>query len=122
MIFPRFLAWKKIIAKIPNFSIVKETIKEYCEITTIHGIHFIADVKRTIFERISWLITFILSFAMCIFLILNIVDKTSRTPVIVTFADKPMPIFSVRFNLITYNYIICLTFNILLHYCIQKII
>lgn len=90
--------WKRLKAKIPSFPIVKEIIKEYCEITTIHGIHFIADVKRTIFERTSWFITFIFSFVMCIFFILNIIDKTSRTPIIVTFADKAMPIYDVRFK------------------------
>lgn len=80
----------------PNFPIAKETIKEYCEITTIHGIHFIADVKRTFCERISWLIAFMVSLIFCVVLILNVTNKSARTPVIVTFADKAMPVLNVR--------------------------
>lgn len=91
---------KKIVEKCLKFPILKSVYTEYCALTTIHGIHFFADVKRTIVERISWLIAFVASLVMCTILILNILDKSERTPVIVTFADKSMPIFYVCIILI----------------------
>lgn len=101
-IFPTNFSPKKLIEKFPKFPIVRSLITEYCKTTTVHGIHFIADAKRTIVERISWLIAFVVSLVMCTFLIKDVLDKSERTPVIVTFADKPMPTFYVT-NSIHYN-------------------
>lgn len=72
-----------------------EMLHEYSERTTLHGIRYIGDEKRSLLERIWWLIAFIVSILCCGALIRNIVDKLDRTPVMVTFADKSISTLDV---------------------------
>lgn len=89
----KFSITRKSTSRTTQFPIARKTIKEYCKTTSIHGIHFIADTQRSVFERIFWLIAFILSVTMCGILIKNVMNKSE--PVIVTFADRSLPIFYV---------------------------
>lgn len=78
-----------------------ELIDEFCFNSTIHGIKYMGDRKRHWVERVWWLLAFILSIAGCSRLIVHIWQRWDRSPVIVSFAEKPTPIWQIPFPAIT---------------------
>lgn len=80
-----------------NVSVAKEILHDYAERTTIHGIRYICDRNRSIFERVWWLIAAVTSILCCGYFITNIIDKLDRTPVMVSFADRSIPIINVSY-------------------------
>lgn len=77
---------------------LKNIVKEYASRTTVHGIRYINEDKFSAIERIWWAIVFILSVATCSVFIYHILEKWSRSPVIVTFASQPTAITEVNLN------------------------
>jgi amiloride-sensitive sodium channel len=57
--------------------------------------------KRHWSERAFWLAAFILAVYGCGNLIINIYNKWQQTPVIVSFAEKSTPVWSVPFPAVT---------------------
>lgn len=79
--------------------LTKKILQEYSRKTTIHGIQFIGDTYRPYCERLWWLLAFIFSLALCGMFIRNILDKLERTPVMVSFANKPVSVLQVSYML-----------------------
>ena len=40
---------------------LKNTIKEFCETTSVHGLSFIVNTKSSLIKRIAWFVIFLIS-------------------------------------------------------------
>ncbi|XP_053668364.1 pickpocket protein 28-like [Anopheles marshallii] len=74
---------------------------DYCANSTIHGFKYLVGDKRTAIERIWWIIVCLLSLFGCGNLIYSVYRKWDREPVVVTFAEKPAPVFTIPFPAVT---------------------
>jgi acid-sensing ion channel, other len=77
---------------------VKDLFVDYANHSTIHGISYIAEQGRSWFERIWWILVVCISVFGCGKLIL---DAWNISPIIISFTDKPMPIWQIPFPAIT---------------------
>ncbi|KAI8046473.1 pickpocket protein 28 [Drosophila gunungcola] len=77
------------------------TYHEYCENTSIHGVQYLGERERPKRERIFWLFVFLVSIYGCSTLILSAYTKWTETPVIVSFAEKSTPVWSIPFPAVT---------------------
>ncbi|XP_055382468.1 pickpocket protein 28-like [Condylostylus longicornis] len=90
-----------VIQKGKTKEFYKAMFAEYCECSTIHGVRYIGERRRSWIERVFWLIIFGISIYICVTLIQNIWKKWHSTPVIVSFADKSTPIWQIPMPTIT---------------------
>ncbi|KAL1488811.1 hypothetical protein ABEB36_014607 [Hypothenemus hampei] len=74
---------------------------EYSNNTGIHGFKYMGDQEMTIFERLWWLILFCISLYICINLIIQTYIKWDTSPVLVSFARSPTPVWQVPFPAVT---------------------
>uniref|UniRef100_A0A182MXN7 Pickpocket n=1 Tax=Anopheles dirus TaxID=7168 RepID=A0A182MXN7_9DIPT len=74
---------------------------DYCMNSTIHGFKYLVGNKRTTIERVWWVIVCLLSLYGCGRLIHSVYTKWDQNPVVVTFAEKPAPVFSIPFPAVT---------------------
>ncbi|XP_063916929.1 pickpocket protein 28-like isoform X2 [Zophobas morio] len=79
---------------------IKKYFKEYCNSTSIHGFRYFAE-ERTYFEKLWWLIVFIISLGVCVLSIYMVYRKWDDSPVIVSFANTGTPIYKIPFPAIT---------------------
>uniref|UniRef100_A0A6P7FZG4 Pickpocket protein 28-like n=1 Tax=Diabrotica virgifera virgifera TaxID=50390 RepID=A0A6P7FZG4_DIAVI len=84
----------------PFFKSVRNYFREYCNCTSIHGFRYFGE-KRTYFERGWWFIVFTVTLVACIISIREVYKKWLRAPVIVSFATKETPIYSIPFPAVT---------------------
>ncbi|KAJ3647269.1 hypothetical protein Zmor_024794 [Zophobas morio] len=82
------------------FKNVRTYFREYCNCTSIHGFQYFGE-KRTIFERIWWIIIFLICLIACISAIYGVYRKWEGSPVIVNFANQGTPIYQIPFPAIT---------------------
>uniref|UniRef100_A0A182FU38 Uncharacterized protein n=1 Tax=Anopheles albimanus TaxID=7167 RepID=A0A182FU38_ANOAL len=80
---------------------IKSLFLEYCSNSTVHGVKYFGCKRRTLFEKIWWIATFLLSVYGCSRLIQNIYRKWDQTPVIVSFAEKSTPVWQIPFPAVT---------------------
>uniref|UniRef100_A0A182QS19 Pickpocket n=1 Tax=Anopheles farauti TaxID=69004 RepID=A0A182QS19_9DIPT len=80
---------------------IKSLFLEYCSNSTVHGVKYFGCKRRTLFEKIWWIATFLLSVYGCGRLIQNIYRKWEQTPVIVSFAEKSTPVWQIPFPAVT---------------------
>lgn len=90
---------------------------EYCHNSTVHGMKYLGERRRTPIERVFWIITFALSLYFCGRLIWNIYVKWDTSPVIVSFAEKSTPVWQVRQKINTIS-----GKNIFIHMCLYLFI
>lgn len=74
---------------------------EFSGNSTVHGIKYLGERQRHWSERVFWIIVFFISVVGCSFMIWKIYDKWQTSPVIVSFAEKPTPIFHIPFPAVT---------------------
>lgn len=74
---------------------------EYCQNTSVHGLQYLGERKRTFVERIFWIIMMVVSLYFCGILIWNIYVKWDTSPVIVSFAEKSTPVWQIPFPAVT---------------------
>ncbi|KAL9702139.1 hypothetical protein quinque_005657 [Culex quinquefasciatus] len=79
----------------------KSLFLEYCSNSTIHGIKYFGCKRRTLYEKIWWIVVFLLSVYGCGRLIQNIYRKWDQTPVIVSFNEKSTPVWQIPFPAVT---------------------
>jgi acid-sensing ion channel, other len=77
---------------------VKDLFVDYADHSTIHGVGYIAEKGRSWFEKIWWIIVFCISVVCCGKLIF---DAWNIDPIIISFAEKPTPIWRIPFPAIT---------------------
>ncbi|XP_058456439.1 pickpocket protein 28-like [Malaya genurostris] len=75
--------------------------EEFCNNTSIHGVKYFVGSKRALIEKIWWIAVFLLSLYGCGRLIYTVYRKWEHEPVIVTFAQRPTPVFQIPFPAIT---------------------
>ncbi|XP_056647766.1 pickpocket protein 28-like [Diorhabda sublineata] len=73
---------------------------EYCDSTSIHGFKYLAE-KRSLGERLLWLIVITCALFSCGYMISKIYAKYNESPIIVSFATKESPIYTIPFPAIT---------------------
>ncbi|XP_017770444.1 PREDICTED: pickpocket protein 28-like [Nicrophorus vespilloides] len=76
-------------------------ITEFTENTSLHGVRYLGEKKRTVFEKICWTTIFAISLFLCIELILKTYQKWDNSPVIVSFAQSPTPVWQIPFPAVT---------------------
>ncbi|XP_026472958.1 pickpocket protein 28 isoform X2 [Ctenocephalides felis] len=76
-------------------------IREFCANTSIHGVKYLGERRRSTTERLWWIIVFIASLSMCGILIMKVWHKWDSSPVIVSFAEKTTPVWQVPFPAVT---------------------
>ncbi|XP_055844560.1 pickpocket protein 28-like isoform X2 [Episyrphus balteatus] len=84
-----------------NFQAFKNIVIEYFEESSIHGFKYIGERKRPFFDRIIWLFAVIISISLCYYLIGNIFNQRTKTPVLVTFNEKVTPVWDIPFPTVT---------------------
>ncbi|XP_053679170.1 pickpocket protein 28-like [Anopheles nili] len=79
----------------------RSLLVDYCANSTIHGFKYFVGAKRTTIERFWWVVVCLLSLYGCGSLIHSVYVKWDRDPVVVTFAEKPSPVFAIPFPAVT---------------------
>ncbi|XP_058837402.1 pickpocket protein 28-like [Topomyia yanbarensis] len=80
---------------------LKSLFLEYCSNSSVHGIKYFACKRRTIYEKIWWIVMFFISLYGCGRLIENVYNKWDQTPVIVSFSEKSTPVWQIPFPAVT---------------------
>ncbi|CAO1422206.1 unnamed protein product [Diamesa tonsa] len=78
-----------------------KTFSDYASRTSIHGIQYLGDVEGHWFEKVFWMIVFVISFSGCSFLIKETYDKWIESPVIVSFEERSTPVWKIPFPAVT---------------------
>ncbi|CAH1647309.1 unnamed protein product [Spodoptera littoralis] len=81
--------------------LVKELMLEYANNTTLHGLPYVTRSGLTRLEKVVWLIMFLASMFMCLFLISKVWLKWQTSPVIVTVSEQLVPVSMVPFPSVT---------------------
>lgn len=70
---------------------------EYANNSSIHGVRYMGENHRPWVERLWWVIAFSLSIYGCSSLIYNVWVKWEQSPFIVSFVEKPIPVWQIPF-------------------------
>ncbi|KAI5638681.1 amiloride-sensitive sodium channel domain-containing protein [Phthorimaea operculella] len=81
--------------------LIVELLHDYAQNSTLHGLRYIVDRGLNLFDKIFWLLTFLLSIGMCFYLMSNVWIKWKTSPVIVSVNEKYVPVGDVPFPSIT---------------------
>nr|XP_049464938.1 pickpocket protein 28-like [Anopheles coluzzii] len=82
-------------------SVRVEVFREYCANSSIHGVRYFNRDERTACERFWWLVVFLLSLLGCGVMIHKTYEKWNQAPIIVTFSEKPTPVWDIHFPAVT---------------------
>ncbi|KAK4874127.1 hypothetical protein RN001_013487 [Aquatica leii] len=74
---------------------------EYSSNSSIHGIKYVGEKKRSLVEKLCWLIVITASLYICIYMIMKTYEKWQMSPVIVSFARSPTPVWEIPFPAVT---------------------
>ncbi|KAB0792959.1 hypothetical protein PPYR_12579 [Photinus pyralis] len=74
---------------------------EYCDNSTIHGLKFIGERKRSFIEKVWWIVSVTFALYLCATMIKQTYKKWINSPVIVSFATSETPIWEIPFPAIT---------------------
>ncbi|XP_055382438.1 pickpocket protein 28-like [Condylostylus longicornis] len=99
--YPKEFRTRKLIKYSEKNKAIKAIFQEYCDNSTIHGVRYLSEERRPIWEKIFWIFVFSMSIYFCINLILNIYKKWDEKPVIVSFSEKSTPVWNIPFPAIT---------------------
>ncbi|XP_053603999.1 pickpocket protein 28-like [Plodia interpunctella] len=80
---------------------IKKLFLDYLENSTLHGLKYTTVKGIHLAERIFWVVTFLLSLGMCLWLIHKVWHKWETSPVIVSFSEKIVPVEKVPFPSLT---------------------
>ncbi|KAH1016542.1 hypothetical protein HUJ04_007744 [Dendroctonus ponderosae] len=83
-----------------SFMNTRNYFREYCDYTGIHGLKFIGE-RRSLCEKVSWIIVFCLSLTTCIAVVYEVFKKWQKSPIIVNFASEQVNIFDITFPAVT---------------------
>jgi hypothetical protein len=77
------------------FKIAKDLVADYSTKTSIQGLNYIADTSLTLFERLWWLVIFVVSVFCCGLFIFDVFQRYDSSPIIVSLAETETLISSV---------------------------
>jgi acid-sensing ion channel, other len=92
---------KKSRIREQSTSTLRGFLSDYMENTSIHGLKYIGETNRSWFERIWWCLVLLVSALLCGAAIWQQMIKWEQNPVIVTFAERPTPIWQIPFPAVT---------------------
>jgi len=81
-----------------GWTTAKNLFADYANHSTIHGVSYIAETGRSWFDKTWWIVVFCISVLCCGKLIF---DAWNINPIIISFADKPTPIWRIPFPAVT---------------------
>ncbi|KAL3273909.1 hypothetical protein HHI36_015336 [Cryptolaemus montrouzieri] len=88
--------------KVPGFrKNVSEYFGEYAGNSGIHGFNYMGEPGRYLSEKIYWMFLFGVSLFFCVGLINQTWIKWKSSPVLVSFAQSPSPVWSIPFPAVT---------------------
>ncbi|XP_037826361.1 pickpocket protein 28-like [Lucilia sericata] len=82
-------------------SAFKAVFKEYSKKTSVHGLNYIFEIHRPIYEKLYWIIALLVSQYLAIYYMWETYDKWSNTPVILGFDETLVDISTIPFPAIT---------------------
>lgn len=82
-------------------SIIKDYLVDYTANSNLHGLKYIGEKERTYVEKIFWLFMFICCVVLCAGLIRKVWIKWNESPVIVSFAENPTPVWQIPYPAVT---------------------
>jgi acid-sensing ion channel, other len=85
-------------AKTSHWQTAKKLFFDFSNQSTIHGVSYIAEKGRSWFERVWWILVICISVLCCGQLIM---DAWKISPIIISFTDKPTPIWQIPFPAVT---------------------
>ena len=80
---------------------ISRTVYEYADVATTHGIYYIFETGRLLFERIFWIIVVILALTFAIGLSVSAYDNWKTNPVLTSVGTTGYPIEKIKFPSIT---------------------
>ncbi|XP_029036825.2 pickpocket protein 28-like [Osmia bicornis bicornis] len=80
---------------------VKNTIKQYCTNSSLHGLRYIGDSNLTILERVFWVISFSLAFLTAAYYIWFLYRKWVSTPIIISLSPESVSLSEFPFPSVT---------------------
>nr|CAD7454156.1 unnamed protein product [Timema tahoe] len=78
-----------------------EYFKDFSGNTSIHGIKYLGEENRHVFEKVCWVVFLLLSVGFCSHLIFKVWVKWNSSPVIVSFNEKSTPVWEIPFPAVT---------------------
>ncbi|EFA08873.2 Pickpocket protein 28-like Protein [Tribolium castaneum] len=88
--------------KFPGFrKNIYDYFTEFSSNTGIHGFKYMGEQERSILEKLYWVVLFAISLYICVSLIIQTWVKWDQSPVLVSFAQSPTPVWQVPFPAIT---------------------
>nr|XP_049705408.1 pickpocket protein 28 isoform X1 [Helicoverpa armigera] len=82
-------------------SIIKDYLVDYTANSNLHGLKYIGEKERTFVEKIFWLFMFTCCVILCAGLIRKVYIKWNESPVIVSFAENPTPVWQIPYPAVT---------------------
>ncbi|KAJ3655391.1 hypothetical protein Zmor_014523 [Zophobas morio] len=79
---------------------VKNYLREYCKVSNIHGVRYLA-ARRSNIERLTWTFFILLSMCCCTFMIYKIWQKYENNPIVINFSSKQLSVYDVPFPAVT---------------------
>ncbi|KAJ8715043.1 hypothetical protein PYW08_005024 [Mythimna loreyi] len=82
-------------------SIIKNYLIDYTANSNLHGLKYIGEKERTCVEKVFWLFMFTCCVILCAGLIRKVWIKWNESPVIVSFAEMPTPVWQIPYPAVT---------------------
>ncbi|XP_049875788.1 pickpocket protein 28 isoform X2 [Pectinophora gossypiella] len=82
-------------------NVIKEYLIDYTANSNLHGLKYIGEKERTFVEKVFWLFMFICCVVLCSGLISKLWTKWNESPVIVSFAENPTPVWAIPYPAVT---------------------
>ncbi|KAJ8712308.1 hypothetical protein PYW07_005150 [Mythimna separata] len=82
-------------------SIIKDYLIDYTANSNLHGLKYIGEKERTCVEKVFWLFMFTCCVVLCAGLIRKVWIKWNESPVIVSFAEMPTPVWQIPYPAVT---------------------
>ncbi|XP_061379370.1 pickpocket protein 28-like isoform X2 [Danaus plexippus] len=92
---------EEVKTKKHKLGLLKKHLIDYSANSNLHGLKYIGEKDRTLFEKIFWLLMFSCSLIFCIGKIHLIWIRWNESPVIVSFAEKSTPVWQIPFPAVT---------------------
>ena len=84
-----------------EFGAVPQTTKQYADATSIHGIFYLFEHGRFMFERILWMVLLLTGTYLSIIMAISLYTEWRAKPVLTTVSTTGLPVEKIEFPSIT---------------------
>ncbi|XP_061400879.1 pickpocket protein 28-like [Musca vetustissima] len=92
---------KENIERLPLQMYLRINLKRFLLETALNGLKYVADSERSIWERLYYLISFLICFICGLYMAIYFLNKWQNTPVIISLSSQPTPIENLPFPSVT---------------------